>query len=244
MRPSNHTQRPTQGLSLVQPIQGDPGPSLLPTASDPVSKPPTPTITGFLLQDPIVRLALLALAIAIAPYLLPGLSSDVLATWAILYTDPLLVATCLLAFQFRLSRLADSSERRFWQLWTLALSAWLVKSFLVFWFDKHEIWTLGSDLTLNSCYFLFYSCAAIALESRPQPSASPQARLARRIERVGTLVFFFGLLLYFTIIPAFLDPAAYESSSLLLFVALDFYLVARLASLRDAASTSASPPPT
>ena len=97
--------------------------------------------------------------------------------------------------------LTDPAERRFWNLWTLAMMAWLTKSLLAFWLDHLEIWTLESDLLLNACYFLFYSFAAIALESRPQLATSRPARLARLTERVGTLVFFFGLALYFAVIP-------------------------------------------
>jgi diguanylate cyclase (GGDEF)-like protein len=185
-----------------------------------------------LCKDPIIRLAGLALAVALIPYLLPGLGPDLRFAWAALYSDPPLLLVCVLAFQFRLRRIADPAERRFWNLWTLAVAAWLLKSGLAIWFDHLGEWTLQADLTLNGCYFLFYSFAAIALETRPQLAASRPAKMARLVERVGTLVFFFGLLLYFAIIPASLDPTAYESSSLLLFVALDFYLVVRLAGLR------------
>jgi diguanylate cyclase (GGDEF)-like protein len=187
-------------------------------------------------RDPIVRLAILAMAMVLAPYFLPGLSLETRATWAVFFTDPILVLTCLGAFRFRLHRLTDPAERRFWNLWTLAMTAWLTKSLLAFWLDYLEIWTIESDLLLNTCYFLFYSFAAIALETRPQVASSRPARLAQTTERVGTLVYFFGLALYFAVIPAILDPAAYESSALLLFVALDFYLVVRLTALRrDAA---------
>ena len=192
---------------------------------------PGGSVPSILLRDPIVRLAGLVLAIVTIPYFWPGLAPDVRATWAALFTDPPLLLVCLLAFQFRLGRIADSAERRFWNLWTLAISAWLLKSLLVLVFEIQGEWTMLTDLTLNSCYFLFYSFAAIALETRPRPAVSRQAKLAQVVERVGTLVFFFGLLIYFVIIPAFLDPAAYESSSLLLFVALDFYLIIRLAGL-------------
>ena len=185
-----------------------------------------------LLKDPIVRLSGLVMAVVLIPYFLPGLDPDRRATWAALYSDPPLLLVCLLAFQFRLRRIADPDERRFWNLWTLAISAWLLKSLLVLWFARQAEWTMQTDLTLNGCYFLFYSFAAIALETRPQPTASRQAQLAQIVERVGTMVFFVGLLIYFVIIPAFLDPVTYESSSLLLFVALDFYLIVRLVGLR------------
>lgn len=185
-----------------------------------------------LLKDSIVRLVGLVLAIVIIPYVWPGLDAGARATWAAFYTDPPLLLVCLLAIQFRLGRIADPAERRFWNLWTLALGAWLLKSILAFVLELHEVWTLESDLLLNGCYFLFYSFVTIALETRPRPAMSRPAQLARRVERIGTLVFFFGLLLYFAIIPAVLDPAAYESSSLMLFVALDLYLVVRLTGLR------------
>jgi diguanylate cyclase (GGDEF)-like protein len=197
--------------------------------------PPPPvseTALSVMRRDPIVRLAGFALALAVIPYFLPWLDSEHLAIWSALYSELPLLLVCLVAFQFRLRRLDDPRERRFWTFWTLAMSAWLLKSLVAMWFDSRDIWTLQADLILNSCYFLFYAFVAVALETRPWPRVSRQVRLAQVVERVGTLVFFFGLLLYFAIIPAYLDPSAYERSSLLLFVALDFYLVVRLTALR------------
>jgi diguanylate cyclase (GGDEF)-like protein len=187
---------------------------------------------SILRKDPIVLLAGLVLVLTAVPYFLPGLGPDTRAAWGSLYSAFPLLAICLLAFQFRLRRIADPDERRFWNLWTLALSAWVLNSLLTLWFDRQEEWTMQADLILNGGYFVFYSFVAIALETRPQPAMSQQARLAQVVERVGTLVFFFGLLSYFVIIPALLDPVTYESSSLLLFVALDFYLIVRLAGRR------------
>lgn len=206
--------------------------------SDPEPLPTdTRSVLSVLHQDPIVRLLGLVLILVAIPYFLPGLTSDFRADWGALYSafPPLLV--CLLAFQFRLNRIADPDERRFWHLWTLALSAWLLNAGLSLWFAGQEEWTMASDVTLNACYFLFYSFAAVALETRPQPAVNRLAKLAQIVQRIGTLVFFFGLLLYFVVLPAFLDPVSYESSSLLLFVALDFYLVVRLVGLRRDASS-------
>lgn len=185
-----------------------------------------------LLKDPLIRLACLVLIATAIPYILPGFDPDIRVAWGSLYSAFPILLTCVAALQFRLDRIADPAERRFWNLWTLALSAWILNSLLTLWFNSQDEWTMQADLTLNACYFLFYSFAAIALETRPQPVASRQAQLARIVERVGTMVFFSGLLIYFVVIPAILDPITYESSSLLLFVALDFYLILRLAGLR------------
>ena len=198
---------------------------------------PGASMFSILRKDPIVRLAGLVLLLTAVPYFLPGLGPDTRAAWGSLYSAFPLLAICLLAFQFRLRRIADPDERRFWNLWTIALSAWLLNALLALWFARQDEWTMESDVALNACYFLFYSLAAIALETRPQPALNRQAKLAQVVERVGTLVFFFGLLFYFVILPAFLDPVSYESSSLLLFVALDFYLIVRLAGLRKNASS-------
>ena len=197
---------------------------------------PGASMSSILRQDPIVRLAGLVLVLTAIPYFLPGLSPAARAAWGALYSSFPLLLVSMLAFQFRLRRVADPAEIRFWNLWTLALAAWLLNSLLNLWFYRQAEWTMQADLILNSCYFLFYSFVAVALETRPNPVMSQQARLARLVERVGTLVFFFGLLFYFVVIPAFLDPITYESSSLLLFVALDFYLIVRLAGLQRDAS--------
>lgn len=195
------------------------------------------SVFSVLLMDPIVRLAFLILAATAIPYLLPGIDIETRAAWGTLYSVFPQLVICLVAFQFRLQRLADPAERRFWNLWSLALLAWLLNSLLTLWFDSQAEWTMQSDLVLNGCYFVFYSFVAIALETRTQPVASREARTAQILEKFGTLVFFSGLLFYFAILPALLDPVTYESSSLLLFVALDFYLVVRLAGLRRDATS-------
>ena len=146
------------------------------SCSESPARAPLPSV---LLKDSIVRLMSLVLAVVAIPYFWPGLSPEARAAWAVVYTDPFLLLVCLLAFQYRLHRLADPAERRFWNLWTLALCAWLAKSGLTFWFESEEIWTLESDLILNGCYFFFYSFAAIALETQPQAASS---RLARFME--------------------------------------------------------------
>lgn len=180
-----------------------------------------------LARDPIVRLQCAVLLLVAIPYFLPGVTSYRLWDWAVLSEVPLLVVT-LVAFRLGLNRLVDPAERRFWNLWSLAIVAWLAKTVvLAVWIQFGEP-GIGFEVATNCVFFLFYFLAAMALESRPNLSESPLARGLRIVERLGTFVFFTGLLLYLAIVPAVLELDSYVTSGLVLYVFLDGYLIVRL----------------
>jgi hypothetical protein len=81
----------------------------------------------FLRRDPIARLGLLILLVEISPYFVPILSPAQLETYAAFYAGVPLFLVTLVAFQFRLGRIGDDAERRFWNLWTLGYGVWLVQ---------------------------------------------------------------------------------------------------------------------
>jgi diguanylate cyclase (GGDEF)-like protein len=91
--------------------------------------------------------------------------------------------------------------------------------------------SIPAELVDNGLFALFYLCAALALEVRPEEPESPLARALHAVERVGTFVFFLGLLLYFAVLPALLDPGDYPALSVLMYVAFDGYLIIRLVGL-------------
>lgn len=182
---------------------------------------------GELLRDPIVRLQLAAVAIVAAPFFVPRFSTDQLWSWSVMTELPLLVIT-LAAFRLGFDRLTDPAERRFWNLWSVAILAWTVKAVAAIATIRVEQPSIGFEVALNCVFFLFYFMAAMALESRPNLSESALASALRVVERLGTFVFFIGLLLYLSVVPAILDPENYISSSLLMYVILDAYLIIRL----------------
>ena len=115
---------------------------------------PGASMFSILRKDPIVRLAGLVLLLTAVPYFLPGLGPDTRAAWGSLYSAFPLLAICLLAFQFRLRRIADPDERRFWNLWTTALSAWLLNSLLALWFDRQRVdHAEPTDLSTAATFF-------------------------------------------------------------------------------------------
>jgi len=182
-----------------------------------------------LAKDPIVRLqAGVILGVAI-PFFLPWLSWKDLWGWVLLYSEIPLQLVTILAFRYGLRRCESEAERRFWRLWSFAIGAWLVKTLVAIVLEMSSQLGTLADLGLSFGFFFFYLFAALALESRPNLPSGRHSETLRAMERSGTLIFFSGLLLYFSVVPAIYHEDAYANSTLLLYVALDSYLVIRLA---------------
>jgi diguanylate cyclase (GGDEF)-like protein len=189
-----------------------------------------------LLRDPIVRLLGLVLALSIAPYFLqglgiPGLSVATVSHWAAYYSSIPLLVVAIVACRYRLGRISDRIERRFWNFWSLSMGAWLLQSLYAAARIRFAPGAIRAELVDNGLFALFYLFAALALEVRPDEPESPLARALHAVERGGTFIFFLGLLLYFAVLPALLAPDDYAASSVLLYVALDGYLIIRLVGL-------------
>jgi len=183
---------------------------------------------GRMWHDPIVRAqALVVLAVAV-PYFLPNLTADQLWKWTALSDLPLILV-CIAAFQFHVGRLPTRAERRFRNLWTLALGAWLTRVVLGLIVNALSGPSIQLDLVANTAFGFFYLFGAMALETRPHRPKGRFAKGVEAVERVGTLVLFSGLLLYLAVVPALVEPLLYVNTSLILYVVLDIYLLARLA---------------
>ncbi len=85
-------------------------------------------------------------------------------------------------------------------------------------------------------YFAFYASVVMALECRPHVRPERLRRVLLAFDRVGALAFLFGLLLYLTVLPALVAWESYWTSSLVLFVILDAFLVLRLLNSRHVTS--------
>jgi hypothetical protein len=117
-------------------------------------------------RNPVTWIAGAALAVVLVPYLIPILSPGALAYFAEYYADfPLLLAS-MAAFQYRRGAIARRTERRFWDLWTLAFGCWLLVRLMYATVPtEYLVWWL--DLVVDALYVLFYLCIVLALELRP-----------------------------------------------------------------------------
>lgn len=179
--------------------------------------------------DPLLWFGVVVWALSILPSLFPVFSADLTYTYADQYSDavPLLVVFVAMGFA---SRTPLSRERTFWFLLMGTITAWLGTR-AVYAFVSVDQWSAGWDLTTDLLYLAGYLLVAIALERRPDRSpAQGYAARFHQVGMVGTLVFAFGLLGYFIVIPKVFNPEAYASwvPSLLLYAVLDAYLLIRV----------------
>lgn len=188
-------------------------------------------------RDPLARFgAMLLLAVTI-PYFVPGLDPDALEIYADFYSDtPLIVFLIALALVAARSA-PHARDRRFWHLVTAAFVCWLATRAIdiAWWYGLPFGALVNSDVTGDVLYIGFYLFLALALEMQPHRHPARSGRAAQRaIKAAGAIVVVFALATYFIIIPRAVNPAAYETwvPSLLLYVTLDAYLIARLAALR------------
>ncbi len=188
-----------------------------------------PSLWRQLVGDRYVRLALVLLVGSIAPYLLP-ISTYSKIIYGSYFIDVPLAILAIGVIRMRVLATIDQHERRFWTLLGLAIT---------FWVGQIVVNNLASDffpgasdspLVSGLLYFCFYALMAVALESRPHVRPERFVWRLRLLDRMGTLVFFLGLLVYFSIIPDFVVSQMDWTSFLALFVVLDAYLVLRLVS--------------
>ena len=185
-------------------------------------------------RNPVTWIAAAAFTVTLFPYVFPVLSPGALEYFADWYADFPLILTAIVAFQYRRSRMARLTERRFWDLWTAAFVCWLiVRVFYAATPFEYILWWF--DLVVDSLYLLFYLCIVLALELRPdRPARTSLSTMRRWIEAAGAAVFLCALLVYYAIIPGMLSPDAYWTwvPSLALYVTLDAVVLLTLLFVR------------
>jgi len=167
------------------------------------------------------------------PSLVPVLSPEHTLDWADRFSDVPVLAVVLLAALLRLRVAPRHAERTFWRLMAGCPVGWLAVRALYIVIPV-EHWGIGVDLASDLFYLAGYLCVALALERRPDgPPGQGQAEAGRRMESLGTLIFAFGLLAYFVLVPSVFNPEIYASwvSSLLLYAVLDAFLLTRAVTL-------------
>jgi len=139
----------------------------------------------------------------------------------------------LVSIRLRLRGVTDPTERRFWNLLTFTFACWLGALL-----GNIASTVIGSraimEILNNVPYLLAYGAFAMALEAPPYLSSAPLNRRLRALDRIGSMLVMFGLLMYFLILPGLVPTEAFWGSSLALFFVLDAYIILRLANLRRA----------
>lgn len=190
-----------------------------------------------LARDKVVRAVLVLCALAAVPFVVPLLSDE----WRAVYGEHVValpfLALLLVSIRVRLRTVTDPTERRFWNLLTFGFACWLgalLGNTTATVIDSRAI----SEILNNVPYLLFYGAIAMALEAPPYlPSALLTGRL-RALDRIGSMLLLFGLLMYFLVLPGLVRAEAFWGSSLALFFVLDAYIILRLANLRRATPDS------
>ncbi len=211
-------------------------PNPTPPAKDLMLQPSSPRREGSanagrrLLDDRWVWVGGLVWVVSILPSLVSVLPPDLTYAYADQFSD---VAMLLLTLGLGIAagRTAKGArERQFWYLIAAALVSWLAVRAL-YALISAEAWGWGADLTSDVLYLAGYLALALGMERRPDrvPAPGLRARL-QNLEVMGALLFGFGLLAYFVLIPSVFDPEAYASwvPSLMLYAVLDLFLVTRI----------------
>jgi diguanylate cyclase (GGDEF)-like protein len=145
-------------------------------------------------------------------------------------SDLAFVLLAIVALLAGLGRLPSRDERRFWAIIAGSFGCWAVVLALYLALPD-AWWTRRFDLVVDSIYLAFYLLMLAAVDGRPDLSFERRLlALGGRYRLPGAAVFSVGLFLYFVVVPARLNPELYGSwsPSMVLYLALDLYLTARL----------------
>lgn len=190
------------------------------------------TVRSALLRDPFVLGVGTLIVLLALPFYLPLLPQSALKEAAYHYSDFLLLLLTSVAFFPSSSAALSRQSRRFYQYCTIGFGFWLLIGVL----DVLSLETLSvqylwmTDVFSDILYLLFYLSLVLASAVRPdRRPASNSQRLEDNFDASGSILFIFGLLVYFIVIPITTSPADYDSwlPSLLLYVVLDLYLAVR-----------------
>lgn len=183
-------------------------------------------------KDPFVRSAWGLLVLLSLPYFIPILDENQLWYYGAYFLDLPLLAFLEIVLLINLVNTKNPNERRFWGWLVAGFSLWGLQSALEISLINHTEVSTATDLFSYFLYFGFYACVVMALESRPHIDPEKSHRRLLVLDRIGALVFLFGLLLYLTVLPGLVDWESYWTSTLILFAVLDLFIVLRLLAFR------------
>lgn len=184
-------------------------------------------------QDAVTRIAAVVAAGLALPYVIPILSAAQLRVFADYYQFFALIGLVILALQFPVKPTERAEEKRFWTYLTIAFIFLLASEFYYF-FLTEFLRTLGGRLILDGLYLIFYLVLVLAAETKPHEKLGKVPHdPGQKFEPIGAVVFVFGLLIYFALIPSSLNRPVYITyvPSMYLFLALDIFLLIGFAQL-------------
>lgn len=193
---------------------------------------------GLLRTDPVV---LAAAGVVLATVVLRAAArTDDQIFYLEIAADLLLVLLAIAALLSGLGKLPTPDERRYWSVIAGGFGAWAVVQALYLSIPDGW-WTTGFDLAVDALFLGFYLCLLVAVDARPDLRFERRVfAIGRRYRLPGAIVFSVGLFLYFVVVPAVFSPGVYESlsPSMVLYLALDLYLMIRLLILSRVARTA------
>ncbi len=196
------------------------------------------TAWALLRTDPVVQAAGVVVLTAVALRSLARTGDQLF--YLEIGADLALVLLTIVALLAGLGKLPTREERRFWTVLAYGFAAWAAVLALYLSIPD-SWWSTGFNLAVDSLYLIFYLFLLAAVDRRPD------LRLERRILSIGgryrlpgAMIFSVGVFLYFVVVPAVLSPELYQSlsPSMVLFLALDLYLMIRLLILSRVARTA------
>lgn len=185
-----------------------------------------------LLSDRVVLATPVVWVLTSLPYAASG-DQKWLARYQLYILVPALLGLVIVACLVGLRQVESWQERRFWSFVAIGFGAWLA-SYLPYYLVDVPPRNLAFNLADELFYLLFYCCLLLAIDFRPHlGTTSPAADVERWLKPAGAIVLAFAGLVYFVLVPVAVDPRAYYTwtPSMLLYVALDLFVLVRLAVL-------------
>jgi signal transduction histidine kinase len=184
-------------------------------------------------RDVVARAFLVVWVLASAPYALP-FDQPWLARYQRLVLFPGLITMVVIACFWGWRRLESLQERWFWALIGGGFGAWLL-SYAPYYFVGEAEHGLGLGLAGELCYLLLYLGLLLAVDVRPHLGTTPNrvAEAEHWLKSLGAAILALAALAYFVVVPAATNPLDYATwvPSLLLYVALDAFVLIRFAGL-------------
>jgi len=192
-----------------------------------------PSATNVLLRDHMVQLAAWVIAVETAIYSVPLLDPAALAALGVSRFEIPFVATAAAAAFYRLNRIDDRDERRFWQTLGAGSLMWLVTVILVTVFPRTGS-NPARDAVVAAGYLCFYVPFLLAAERTPHLARiAGHESTARWLSWSGLMLVSLCWFAYFVVVPIAIDPARSDAPLAAgpLFIILDVMIVARFVSL-------------
>ncbi len=178
-------------------------------------------------RDTQVRVAAVFSAVILFLYFVPILSPRQMVEFSSSYADIALIAVCIWSTYAGTSKITRTEERQFWTL--IAASNALTFLGEILYLTLSSPSQINGRFVATDCLYLgAYMSLVMAAVMQPHRATGWSHRTpSQRFGNYCAILFGFGLLAYFVLIPSRLNPGFYITGlpSMVLFVALDVYLI-------------------